>query len=139
MKKTIISILTILAIYLSTNLIAKASIVESGCFTYFFKQYVDSNEYTYICSSTSSGWLDGVQISLGAIYKANGSESNYKKVYVMPHTNGTTLESRLLNVNTSTYYSVPAAYQGNNVSSQLFAMGHNPSLDCQITGIFSSD
>ncbi len=30
-KKTIISILTILAIYSSANLIAKASIVESGC------------------------------------------------------------------------------------------------------------
>ena len=58
---------------------------------------------------------------------------------VMPSTGGSSLGSRLLKIITTTYYSVPAAYQGNNVSSQLFAMGHNPSLDCQITGIFSSD
>ncbi|MBP5623577.1 MAG: hypothetical protein J6X36_01755 [Lachnospiraceae bacterium] len=139
MKKTIIGTIAFLSVLISTTITAKASTYSDGPFTYFFNQYVDSNQYTYVCSSYGSGWVDHLQVYVGAIYKANGSESNYKKVYVMPSAGGNSLDSRLLKVGNTSYYSIPAAYQGNDVTSQLFAMGHNPSLDCQITGLFSSD
>ena len=139
MKKTIIGTIAFLSVLISTTITAKASTYSDGHFTYFFNQYLERNQYTYVCSSYGSGWVDHLQVYVGAIYKANGSESNYKKVYVMPSAGGNSLDSRLLKVGNTSYYSIPAAYQGNDVTSQLFAMGHNPSLDCQITGLFSSD
>lgn len=124
------------AICLSPCMYTLASVVYNGPIATFTKQYVDSNEWTYVCYAQSPRKSTELSISISKIYKADGTTSNYKRIKVNPAIRNVLQGSRTLFVGSTTYYTIPSAYRAAGEKYIFFAMGNDPALDCQISGSF---
>ncbi len=116
-----------------------ATVIYTGSIASFFYEYVDSNEWTYVCSTSNTVWSDEVSIRVTDIYTASGAESWYSKVKVSPSFGNTLYSPTTLKLDTKVYYSIPTLYKLPGNKYLLFAMGNNPALDCQISGSFVAD
>lgn len=127
--KNSISIVIAIFVIISTNLVCKAQVSNFG------KAYVDSNTYSYVTSATASSYATTAKVIVTNIFKADGSNSNYKQVYCKVSSGIPIL------VSIGSYYNlaVPSSNRGVGKSISLYAMGHDPSLDCRITGIFNAN
>lgn len=98
------------------------------------KKFVDSNDYTYITSAVKDDVSSTPEVKITAIYDANKNDSNYKQIYVK----GTSLGTGVL-VTKGSWVEVPipsgSSIKGNNIL--LYGKGHNPSLDCYVSGYWN--
>lgn len=117
---------------------ALATVIHNGPIAIFNKQYVDSNEWTYVCYTSDTVSSKEVSIKIDTIYTASGAESLYQKVKVSPSFGNTLQASTTLELNKKLYYTIPLAYRNAGNQYLLFAMGNNPALDCQISGFFTA-
>ena len=110
----------------------EASTYTAGAPVYFTKAFVDSNSYTYITSNTMTMYKEYADVKVTNIYKADGSASDYKYVWVKATPDGDPVKVKL--GDSWTQISIPSAnrFAGMNVS--MHAKGNDPSLDCKITG-----
>lgn len=127
--KNSIAIVIAMFIIISTNLVCKAQVSN------FAKAYVDSNTYSYVTSATASSYSTTARVMVTNIFKADGSNSNYKQVYCKVNSGIPVL------VTIGSYYKlgVPSSNRGAGKAISLYAMGHDPSLDCRVTGIFDAN
>ena len=123
-----------MAICLLPQVNALASVSTRDGITSFYKQPVDSNTFTCVCAAMSSKKSTKLEIQLSAIYKGNGSASNYKKVNVNPKMGTTFWGTKTASLTTPAVYSIPDKYQSAANIYYLYAKGNNPELDCQISG-----
>lgn len=137
MKKMGILLVTVLML-LGADSTVFASVVHNGSITIFTRQYVDSNQWTYVCDSSSTDKSKYLQVKIAAIYKADGSDSNYKKVKIYCAAGNYVVGSETIGINDSKFYDVPSDYNAAGTINKLFAMGNDPSLDCQISGFFTT-
>lgn len=141
MKKKLLKNIGIIALALAICFLPQistfAKCVYNGPITMFTKQYVDSNEWTYVCYAKDSYSCKEVSICIDNIYTASGTDSWYSSVKVRPCFGNDLYEITNLKKNKTIYYTIPTAYRAAGNYYRLFAMGNNPSLDCQITGVFS--
>ncbi|MBD5553788.1 MAG: hypothetical protein HDQ95_00155 [Roseburia sp.] len=135
MKKMGILLVTVLML-LGADSTVFATVVYDGAIAMFSKEYVDSNEWTYICYSIRSSRTTDLEVKISKIYKADGSDSNYKKVKVYCSGGGYDFSTKIAQLNTTVSYEVPVGYGASGTTYKLYAMGNDPSLDCQITGSF---
>lgn len=127
-KKIIVSIFVLVMLFAIT-------ITANAAEMLFTSKYVDSNTYSEISTSTkqNSGSYGTVQIT--NIYKADGSSSDYQCVYCKATKNG---EVKLVYKGNWVDLKLPGDYQMPGRGVTLFAMGHNPKLDCRISGYWSA-
>lgn len=135
MKKMGILLVTVLML-LGADSTVFATVVYNGPIAMFAKEYVDSNEWTYICYSIRSSKATDLEVKITNIYKADGSDSNYKKVKVYCSGGGYDFSTKTAPLNITVSYDVPVNYGASGTTYKLYAMGNDPSLDCQITGSF---
>lgn len=128
-KKMIVAVLS-LAMILGTQWLVSAGTVT------FNKKYVDSNTYSIVATATKDTYYGYGEVLITNIYKANGAPSDYKQVYCKVYPNG---ETKLITIAEKTFVDiqipVSAITPGSNVS--LLAMGHNPALDCMVSGYWN--
>lgn len=96
----------------------------------FWSVFVDSNQWTYVTSARSedgSSKLGAVYI--GDMFASDGSYAGYKNVWVKNDNNAPVLAVR------KEWVSVPMT-TGKQMK-KLYAMGHNPAIDCLITGYWN--
>lgn len=115
-----------------------ATVSKNGSITNFTKEYVDSNEWTYICDTSNTSGCTDVSLRVDSIYKADGSSSNYSKVKIYCSVSGVTFASDTISKEQTYFYDVPKGSQGAGATYDLYVMGNNPSLDCQITGFYTA-
>lgn len=137
MKKMGILLVTVLML-LGADSTVFATVVYNGPITMFGKQYVDSNEWTYVCDSSRTTTSTSLEVQITNIYKADGSDSNYKKVKVFCAAGSLVVGSDTVSLNDPKSYIVPSGYNAAGTINKMFAMGNDPSLDCQISGFFTT-
>ena len=115
-----------------------ATVVHNGPIATFAKEYVDSNQWTYICNTSDDVSSKEVCIRVTKIYTASGEDSLYQKVKVSPSFGNTMQASTTIKLDDKVYYTIPVAYRAAGNQYLLFAMGNNPALDCQISGFFTA-
>lgn len=97
----------------------------------FSSKRVDSNEWTYVTGGKKETTTSSADLKITALYKADGSASDYWRIYAKATSSGTKTY-----VEKGSYYTIPipSSFQaaGSNVS--LYLMGHSPSLDCKASG-----
>lgn len=98
------------------------------------KIFVDSNQYTYITSAVKDNVNSTPEVKITAIYDADKNDSDYRQIYVR----GTSIGTSIL-VSKGSWVEVPipagANIVGNNIL--LYGKGHNPSLDCYVSGYWN--
>lgn len=138
MKKMGILLVTVLML-LGADSTVFATVVYNGPITIFTRQYVDSNQWTYVCDSSSTNKSKYLEVKIAAIYKADGSDSNYKKVKMYCAAGSLVVGSETISIGDTKFYDVPSGYNAAGTINKLFAMGNDPSLDCQISGFFTTN
>lgn len=113
--------------------------MSSVCFAAEFnfstqKKDVDSNSYSYIGSAKKDSTTDYAELKLTKIYKANGDDSSYSYVYAKANSNGT---QTLIQKGSWVNVPIPAGAQAAGRTVNLYCKGHNPSLDCKISGFWN--
>lgn len=98
------------------------------------KKFVDSNSWTYVCSAVkdADGTLAAVKIT--TMYDANGKVASYQQVYVRATSSGA---EKLVTKGTWIDVSIPSGSQKKGNAVALYCKGHNPSLDCYISGYWN--
>ena len=112
-------------------IIGTVSVEASNYTTFVFtKKDVDSNTYTSIKSTTKLYDSNISTVKITNIYKANGSASNYKYVWVKV-SGGTGTK-----VQKGSWYDLPVSgeYAKKWRIVTLSAKGNNAALDCQVSG-----
>ena len=117
-------------------IICLSIIMTSICFANelsFNRKFVDSNQYTTIGSATKSANGTYGEIKVQTIYNANLVDSGYQQVYAKVLNGSAVLITR------GSWYTVPipSAYQHAGSNVLLKCKGHNPALDCYITGYWN--
>ena len=102
--------------------------------TQFTAKFVDSNQYTYVCTAQQYTYSDYAAVEITQIFKADGSLSNYKKVYCKSMPVGTAV---LVEKGTWSNIPIHSSVKGVGKSNDLYAMGNDPSLDCKISGYWN--
>lgn len=97
----------------------------------FTKRYVDSNEWTFVTTAKKETTTTTASIKVTAIYKADGSDSDYWRLYAKASSGGT---STMITSGSWCDVQLPKTYQGAGKFVPLFLMGHDPSKDCQVSG-----
>ena len=96
----------------------------------FSKKFVDSNQWTYVTSATSESWdVKEGAVYIGDMFASDGSYAGYQNVWVKSDDNPQVLAVRRAWVN------VP--FRVGMYNKKLYAMGHNPAIDCLITGYWN--
>ena len=108
-----------------------ATVSKNGSITNFTKEYVDSNEWTYICDTSNSSGCTEESLKVNYIYKADGSNSAYSCVWTKATVNGVAQQAV---VGTYQELGIPEAYRYEGANIALYAQGNRPWLDCQISG-----
>lgn len=98
------------------------------------KAYVDSNTYSYIANAVKDTTTNNAIFNLTAIYKSDGTTSNYRKVYAKANSDGVEYS-----VSVGDYLSmtIPAGSRTAGSRVFLYCKGNNPSLDCRISGYWN--
>ena len=134
-KKVMVSAIVIVSI--------TGSIGADAVATGFKYAYVDSNQYTKVTSYTKVSEKKAIGVMLNNIYKADGSSSDYKKIKAKFRSGGCNVLDNKNEVtickNENNVYLLKSKYRCPGVSITFSAMGNNPALDCQISGIFDVD
>ena len=102
--------------------------------TQFAAKFVDSNQYTYVCTAQQYSYSDYAAVKITQIYKADGSSSNYKKVYCKSMLIG---EERLVEKGTWSDIPIHSSVKGAGKNNELYSKGNDPSLDCKISGYWN--
>ncbi len=99
------------------------------------KIFVDSNQYTYITSAVKDNANSTPEVKITAIYDANKNDSDYRQIYVR----GTSIGTSIL-VSKGSWVEVPIPSGANRVGNNilLYGKGHNPSLDCYVSGYWNA-
>lgn len=100
-----------------------------------YKKSVDSNSWTYIGSATKDSTTTYGELKVTKMYDASGNLSSwYSQVYAKATSNGT---STLVTKGSWYTIPIPSSYQAAGKSVSLYCMGHDPSLDCKISGYWN--
>lgn len=126
MKKTV-KTFTLLTLTL-TMLAATVCSAQEAVIT---KAYVDSNSYSYVTHAVKDTATDYATFSFTGIYKADGTTSDYRKVYAKANSSGTEYS---LSVGNSYNMTIPAGWRSAGSVVNLYCKGNNPKLDCRISG-----
>ncbi len=121
-------ILSILSVFL---LIAAMITIVSATEVSFTKRYVDSNEWTFVTTAKKQTTTTTASIYVTAIYKKDGSDSDYWRLYARASSTGS---SKLITSGSWCDLTIPTAYRDAGKFVPLELMGHDPSLDCQVSG-----
>lgn len=116
--------------------VALAISMTSVCFAEgktFEKRSVDSNTFVSVTGYTKTQTSGTADVKITEIYKADGSASNYKKVYAKVNRDGA---EKSIEKGTEDILDIPANAQGKGTVIFLYCKGNNPSLDCQVSGWF---
>lgn len=115
-------------------MIIATTVATNAAETQFSAKFVDSNQYTYVCTAQQYSYSDDAALKITQIYKADGSASNYKRVYCK-----SLLIGSAVLVEKGTWYDIPIpeSLKGAGKNNDLYAMGHDPSLDCKISGYWN--
>ena len=131
MRRHIICLSVLLA-----GLIISASPAQAGILrkanNSFTKAFVDSNSYTKIISGQMYTSDEKATVTLSAIYKADGSASDYHRVWCKATMDG---EPVVVWANNKYYdLKIPAQYCFGGSEISLYAEGYDSSRDCRISG-----
>ena len=110
------------------------TVATNAAETQFTAKYVESDKYTYVCTAQQYSYSDYAAVKITQIYKADGSKSNYQQVYCKSMLIG---EYKLVDKGCWEDLRIPDSVKGAGKSNDLYAMGHNPSLDCKISGYWN--
>lgn len=128
MKKKLIATLLTLGILCCTQIGVDAAEQK------FSKAYVDSNSYSAIASAYKDTDGDYGSLKITDIYKANGSSSDYQCVYCRT----ADLNSEKLVYKGSWYeLQLPSYLRVKGKTVYLYVKGHNPKLDCRVSGYWN--
>ena len=119
-------------IVLAAIIILYAAPVVRAASIEFYSRFVDSNQWTYICQEVKETTTSSVDVYISALYKADGSSSNYQYVKECACL-GTSCTIALGYVETLPLSSV---HQSAGSHIQLYLKGNNPALDCKASGTF---
>lgn len=97
----------------------------------FSKEYVDSNQWTYIDSENKDTTSEYASLYISDLLKADGSASGYSKIYAKATYSGT---STIATKGYTVSVAIPSKSQAAGSSVALYLMGHDPSLDCKASG-----
>lgn len=135
LKKLMVGAVVIASITGSVNVDAVA--------TQFRYVYVDSNEFTKVASCSKGTDKSSIAVDLYDIYKADGSESDYKKIKARFRSNGSNVLDNKNEVtirkDKDSVYKLKSEYRRPGVCINFRAMGNDPALDCKISGQFDVD
>ena len=98
------------------------------------KKFVDSNTYTSITYAVRDDVNSTPEVKITAIYDADKQDSNYKQIYVKASSFGTetlVTKGKWMDVPIPSIVNI----KGNNI--YLYGKGHNPSLDCYVSGYWN--
>ena len=128
MKKSIRLVFTCLCLVV---LIASMATMVFATEVTFSSKLVDSNDWTYITSGKKETKTSTADLKITALYKDDGSASNYWRIYAKATSSGTKTY-----VEKGSYYAlaIPSSYQAAGCYVSLYLMGHTPSLDCKASG-----
>ena len=108
--------------------------LSSVCFAEgvtFEKVLVDSNSFTTIAIARKYQTTPTAYFYLGNIYRANGTDSNYKKIKVRVMDG-----DKIYTVEKGHFYNldIPKDYQAAGWDVAVYGMGNDPALDCRVSG-----
>lgn len=112
-------------------LMASMAVSVLGTELVFTKAFVDSNQYTLVTGGYKETRSKTAEIYITEIYKADGSDSTYSRVYVRATGNGSKI---LVYKGEHTDITLPSDYWEANRYVALYMMGRDPSLDCRVSG-----
>lgn len=96
----------------------------------FVRSFVDSNTYTYVTGATSEDWHTTIgAVGITDMFASDGSYAGYRNVWVKSDANQPVLAVRGGWVNVT--------FGRGDYFKPLYAMGHNPTLDCLICGYWN--
>ena len=129
MKKTvkIFTLLTLVFTMLTATVCSAKEAVIS-------KAYVDSNTYSNIANAVKDTTTNNAVFNLTAIYKADGTASNYRKVYARANSNGIEYS---VSVGDYCSMTIPAGSRSAGRRVYLYCKGNDPSLDCKVSGYWN--
>lgn len=138
MKRKLCGVLTVGFVVMSLVFTFRidASVIKNGPTCILNKCFVDSNQWTFIASTYSSDKEDEAYIRITDIYKADGSDSNYKKIKYGVCYKSDMFSSGTIKKGTKYYFDIPSDCIGRGRKYVFLGMGNNPSKDCLITGFY---
>lgn len=130
MKKRFLSLALI-----GTFILTFSSVCYAGEYNFSNKKHsVDSNTWSYVGSAMKDSDTEYAELKITKIYDANGLDSNYTYIYAKATVNGT---STLIKKGDWRQVPIPSDYQKKGKGIMLYCMGHDPKLDCQISGYWN--
>lgn len=112
-------------------LMASMAVSVLGTEVTFTQAYVDSNQYSFITSGYKERDTKTIDVYISAIYKYDYSNSNYWRVYARATGSGT---RTLVFKGEHNDVDLPEKSRKAGSYIALYLMGHDPSLDCRVTG-----
>ena len=101
--------------------------------TYFDHMFVDSNEYTWVASEVKDAVSTSARVYITDIFKPGGETSDYSKVYAKETSGPETLAKKGMWVEIPFSTSgILGIFGGARIS--IYCKGHNPALDCEVSG-----
>ena len=99
------------------------------------KKFVDSNNWTYIGSATKDSTTSYGELKITQMYNTDDTINYaFSQVYAKATSSGTSI---LVTKGSWQTVPIPSSYQSAGKSVALYCMGHNPSLDCKISGFWN--
>ena len=128
MKKSTRSLFTCLCLVV---LIASMATMVFAASSSFNSAFVDSNQWTYVTTCKKETTSSTADLKITALYKADGSTSDYWRIYAKASSSG-----KKTYVEKGSYYTIdiPDSYQNAGKYVPLYLLGHSPSLDCKASG-----
>ena len=108
--------------------------LSSVCFAEgvtFVKVLVDSNSFSTIAVARKNQTTPTAYFYIGNIYKADGAESNYRRIKVRVTNEG---ETYTVEKGRSYNLPIPEDYQTAGMDVAVYGMGNNSALDCKVSG-----
>ncbi len=119
-------------------IIFATSVTVNAIESYVQRKFIDSNTPTYITTAHKSSYGNLVEVKITQMYKADGSASNYNRLYVRMGASGQQSSQKVVYKGNWTSFSLNSAYVNIGTAIQFYGMGYDPALDCQITGYFNA-
>ena len=108
--------------------------MQNSAVTIRKEKFVDSNSYTIITSAIKEDVSSTPEVKITAIYNANKEDCDYKKIYVKASSVGTEVL-----VTKGSWIEVPVPDSLNKAGNGivLYGKGHDPKLDCYVSGYWN--
>lgn len=114
------------------------SISVNAAESYVQQKFIDSNTWTSITTANKSSYGNLVEVKITAMFKADGTASNYSRLNVRLGSTGQQSPKQVVYKGYWHSFSLGSNYVYTGTAINFYGMGYDPALDCRITGYFNA-